>query len=140
MAKKSVYVCVKRDLTHPISWALREFEGKIAVRYFDTTKLLGVALSDTEEGVVVILDSIMAEESTLPFAASVKAEKPFLKILLIVSAGTSKEEIVKIIQSKVVSGVLIRPFTAEQVSDNIYKLCSFEKPAEVPWYMKTGLQ
>lgn len=140
MAKKAVYVCVKRDLTHPLSWALKEFEGKISVRYFDTTKLLGVALSDAEEGIVVILDSIMAEESTLPFAAALKAEKAFLKILLIVSAGTSKEEIVKIIQSKVVSGVLIRPFTAEQVSDNIYKLCSFEKPTEVPWYMKTGLK
>ncbi|MBZ0156799.1 MAG: hypothetical protein K8I29_11405 [Alphaproteobacteria bacterium] len=140
MAKKAVYVCVKRDITHPISWALKEFEGRISVRYFDTTKLLGVALTDAEEGIVIILDSVMAEESTLPFAAAQKAEKPFLKFLLIVSSGTSKEEVIGIIQSKVVSGVLIRPFTAEQVSDNIYKLCSFEKPTEVPWYMKTGLQ
>ncbi|MBI3592769.1 MAG: hypothetical protein HY099_04740 [Nitrospirae bacterium] len=72
----------------------------------------------------------------LDFAKNVKQEKSFVKILLIVSSGTPKEEIVGIIQSKIVSGVLMRPFTAEQVSDYIYKLCGFQKPTDVPWYMK----
>jgi DNA-binding NtrC family response regulator len=139
MSKKSVFVCVKRDLTHPVSFALREFEGKVSVRYFDNTKQLGMALADITDGVTVILDSIMGDVSTLEFAKTIKDEKPAVKFLLIVSSGTSKEEIVALIQSKIVSGVLMRPFTAEQMSDNIYKLCGFQKK-EVPWYMQTGFK
>lgn len=140
MAKKSVLVCVKKDIVHPISWALREFEKQIGVRYLDTTKQLGMVLGDVENCCAVILDSVIGDESTLDFAKEIKNDKPSLKILLIVSSGTTKEEIVGLIQSKIVSGVLIRPFTAEQVSDYIYKLCGFQKPSEVPWYMQTGLK
>lgn len=139
MSKKSVLVCVKKDLTHPISWALREFEGRIIVKYLDNTKQLGKALGDEEDAPAVILDSNIGDESTLDFAKQVKSEKPSVKILLIVSSGTTKEEILGLVQSKVVSGILVRPFTAEQVSDYMYKLCGFHKPTEVPWYMKTGL-
>lgn len=136
---KKVFVCVKRDLTHPISWALREFEGKVSVRYVDNTKQLGMALADVTDACVVILDSIIADESTVEFAKNVKTEKPLVKFLLIVSSGTTKEEVVALIQAKTVSGVLTRPFTAEQVSDNIHKLCGFQKK-EVPWYMQTGFK
>ncbi len=139
MSKKSVFVCVKRDLTHPVSFALKEFEGKLSLRYIDNTKQLGMALADITDGVTVILDSIMGDESTLEFAKNIKDEKPAVKFLLIVSSGTSKEEIVALIQSKIVSGVLMRPFTAEQMSDNIHKLCGFQKK-EVPWYMQTGFK
>jgi DNA-binding NtrC family response regulator len=140
MSRKSVFVCVKKDIVHPISWALREFEKLISVKYFDTTKQLGMMLADEETCCAVILDSNIGNESTLDFAKEIKNDKPSLKILLIVSAGITKEEIVGLIQSKIVSGVLIRPFTAEQVSDYIYKLCGFQKPSEVPWYMQTGLK
>ncbi|HEX8948903.1 MAG TPA: hypothetical protein VF790_08090 [Dissulfurispiraceae bacterium] len=140
MAKKTVLVCVKKDITHPISWALREFEGKIGIRYLDTTKQLGMVLADEENCCTVILDSVIGDESTVGFAKGIKEDRPSLKILLIASSGTTKEELVSLIQSKIVSGVVIRPFTAEQISDYIYKLCGFQKPSEVPWYMKTGLK
>lgn len=140
MAKRFVLVCVKKDIVHPISWALREFEKLINVRYFDTTRQLGMVIGDIENCCAVILDSVIGNESTLEFAKEIKHDKPSLKILLIASSGTTKEEIVGLIQSKTVSGVLIRPFTAEQVSDYIYKLCGFQKPSEVPWYMQTGMK
>ncbi len=140
MIKKSVLVCVKKDIVHPISWALREFEKQISVRYLDNTKQLGMVLGDVENCCAVILDSNIGDESTLDFAKEIKHDKPSLKILLIASSGTTKEEIIGLIQSKIVSGVLIRPFTAEQVSDYIYKLCGFQKPSEVPWYMQTGMK
>ncbi len=139
MSKKAIYVCVKRDLTHPVSFALREFEGRLSVRYFDNTKQLGSALATVTEACTVILDSIIADESTIAFAKSIKDEKPAVKFLLIVSSGMPKEEIVGLIQSKIVSGVLMRPFTAEQMSDNIHKLCGFQKK-DVPWYMQTGFK
>ncbi|MBF0507162.1 MAG: hypothetical protein HQL09_10030 [Nitrospirae bacterium] len=139
MSKKAIFVCVKRDLTNPISWALREFEGKLMIRYCDNTKLLGMALADVTSACTIILDSVIGDESTIEFAKNVKNEKPFVKFLLIVSSGTAKEDVVALIQSKTVSGVLTRPFTAEQMSDNIYKLCGFQKK-EVPWYMQTGFK
>ena len=139
MSKKAIFVCVQRDLTHPVSFALREFEGKLNVRYFDSTKQLGAALAAVTEGCTVILDSIIGDESTVEFAKSIKDEKPAVKFLLIVSSGTPKEEIVRLIQSKIVSGILMRPFTAEQMSDNIHKLCGFQKK-DVPWYMQTGFK
>lgn len=139
MAKKAVFVCVQRDLTHPISWALREFEGKLLIRSVDNTKQLGMALADVTEACTVILDSVIGDESTIEFAKNIKTEKPLVKFLLIVSSGTTKEEVVALIQSKTVSGVLTRPFTAEQVSDYINKLCGFQKK-EVPWYMQTGFK
>ncbi|MBF0557153.1 MAG: hypothetical protein HQL08_00065 [Nitrospirae bacterium] len=139
MSKKTVFVCVQRDLTHPVNFALREFEGMLNVRYVDNTKQLGAALAEVTEGCTIILDSLIGDESTIGFAKTLKNEKPALKILLIVSSGTAKEDIVALIQSKVVNGVLMRPFTAEQMSDNIYKLCGFQKK-EVPWYMQTGFK
>lgn len=139
MSRKMVLVCVKKDLTHPISWALREFEGKVSVRYLDHSRQLAPVLEGDKDNecCTLILDSIMDDESTLEIAKQLKESKPSLKILLIASSGTTKEEIVGLIQSKVVSGVLVRPFTAEQISDYIYKLCGFKKPTEVPWYMQT---
>lgn len=140
MAKKAIFVCTKRDIVHPISWALKEFEKLVNVRYFDTTAPLAVALADGESRCVVILDSVIANKSTIDFAKEIKQEKPSIRILLIASSETPKGDIVGIIQSKAVSGVLVRPFTVEQISNYIYKLCGFEKPSESPWYMQAGIK
>jgi DNA-binding NarL/FixJ family response regulator len=140
MSKKSVAVCVQKDLVQPITWALREFDDRLSIKFFDTTRLLGTALEKDPAVDVLILDSNFFNESTADFARTTKAEVPHMKILFIVSSGTTKEEIISIVQSKVVSGVLVRPFTAGQVSDYVRKLCSFEKAAEAPWYMQTGIK
>lgn len=138
--KKTILVCVKKDIVHPISWALKEFEKKVAIKYSDTTKQLGMVVGDMEDECIVILDSIIGDESTIDFAKEIKNNKPSLKILLVVSSAITKEEILNLVKSKIVSGVLLRPFTAEQVSDYVYKLCGFQKPTDVPWYMQTGLK
>lgn len=135
MGKKTIFVCVQKDIIHPINWSVKEFGNQIAVKYFDRMKQLGETDEDCS---VLILDSIISNEPTLDFARELKGKKPSVKILLVVSMGTTKEEIVEIIKLKIVSGVLIRPFTVEQVSDYIYKLCGIPKPAETPWFMQTG--
>lgn len=140
MSKKQVFVCVKKDIQHPIGFALKELEKLIAVKYFDATKQLGMALAGRQDCNVVVLDSVMADESTLDFAKGIKNDFPSLKILLIASSGTTKQELVRIIQEKTANGVLMRPFTTEQVSDYMYKLCDLQKPLETPWYMQTGLK
>ena len=137
MSKKSIFTCVQRDIVHPLNWSFKEFGDQITVKYFDKVKQLGDAL-ETEDCSVLILDSIVSNEPTLDFAKELKNKKPSIKILLVVSIGTTKEEIMDIIKLKIVSGVLIRPFTVEQVSDYIIKLCGFPKPEETPWFMQTG--
>ncbi|TAN42909.1 MAG: hypothetical protein EPN22_11270 [Nitrospirae bacterium] len=140
MSKRLVFVCVKKDIIQPINFSLKELDKLIIVKYFDTTKQLGMTLADKQNCNVLILDSVMADESTLGFARELKKDLPALKILLIASSGTTKQELVAIIQEKTASGVLVRPFTGEQVSDYMYKLCGLQKPSETPWYMQTGMK
>lgn len=128
---------MQRDIVHPLNWSFKEFGDRIAVRHFDKIKQLGDAL-ESEDCSVLVLDSIVSNEPTLDFAMELKNNKPSLKILLVVSIGTTREEIMDIITLKIISGVLIRPFTVGQVSDYIFKLCGFPKPADTPWFMQTG--
>jgi len=137
MSKKTILVCVQKDIVHPLNWSFKEFGEQIAVKYFDKIRQLDDALAN-EECSVLLLDSIILNEPTLDFARELKNNKPSLKILLVVSIGTTKEEIIDIIKLKIAGGVLIRPFTVEQVSDYIYKLCGIQKPADTPWFMQTG--
>jgi DNA-binding NtrC family response regulator len=137
MAKLSIFVCVQKDILLPITWSLKAFEATVAIKQFDKIHPLSSAL-ENEEGSIVLLDSMIAGESTLAFAQELKRSKPAIKIVLIVSLGTSKEEVIEIIKLKIVSGVLLRPFSAEQVSDYVYKLCGFQKPADNPWFVRKG--
>lgn len=67
-------------------------------------------------------------------------EKLKIKILLIISADTSKQEIINLIQNKLVDNVIVRPFNANQILDAVAKLCGIERVAEKPWYMYTKKQ
>ncbi|MBI5893953.1 MAG: hypothetical protein HZB79_09970 [Deltaproteobacteria bacterium] len=136
MAKKSVFVCVQKDINQLIKWALQSFESRLDIMYFDNTPQLGVALADEDNCAMIILDSIVNDVSTLDFAKEIKNKKPSVNILLIASSGTSKETLVDAIQTKTISGVLMRPFTAQQVNDYIYKFCGFQKPTDSPWHAK----
>ncbi len=140
MSRKNILVCVKQDILHPISWALKEFEKQVFIKYADNTKQIDALFDTGIDFAVLIIDSIIQNNSTLGYLETLKQVKPNQKILLIISEGARKEDIVNIVKSKLVSGILVRPFTAEQISDYIYKLCGFQKPTEVPWYMKTGLK
>lgn len=140
MNKKHVFVCVQRDIVNSLNWSLKEFEKSLAVKYLDSTNDLEKHFAAGHTCSVLILDSLMGDKPTIELAQKIKEDHKAMKVLLIVSTGTTKEELVQLIQTKVVSGVLIRPFTAQQVSDNIYKLCNFEKPADTPWYMQTNIK
>lgn len=137
MAKVSIYVCVQRDILLPINWSLKAFDTAVAIKQFEKIHPLQTALENEDNG-ILFLDSMIASESTLTFAQELKAKKPAIKIVLVVSLGTSKEEVIEIIKLKIVNGVLLRPFSAEQVSDYVYKLCGFEKPSENPWFVRKG--
>lgn len=134
-SKKVIYICVQKDVLHPISWTLKEFDKYVSARVFD--KIYALQKSDIlEVASVLIIDSIVANESSRDLIQELKQKRPGLRILLLASVGTTKEELIEIIKMKIVNGVLVRPFTAEQLSDYIYKLCDIPKPSSVPWYMQ----
>lgn len=136
MAKKSIFVCMQKDINQLIKWALQNFESRLNIMYFDNTTQLGAALANEEDCSMIILDSIVNDVSTFDFAKETKKNKSSVNILLIASSGTPKESLVEAIQAKVISGVLIRPFTAQQASDYVYKFCGLQKPGEGLWYKK----
>lgn len=140
MNKKHVFVCVQRDIVNSLNWSLKEFDKSLSVKYLDSTNELEKQFSAGHACSLLILDSAMGDKPTIGLAQKLKEAHQAMKILLIVSTGTTKEELMQLIQTKVVSGILMRPFTAQQVSDNIYKLCNFEKPADTPWYMQTNIK
>lgn len=140
MNKKHVFVCVQRDIVNSLNWAMKEFDKLLAVKYLDSVNELEKQFAAGHSCSVLMLDSMMGDKPTIELARKIKEEHQAIRILLIVATGTTKEELVKLIQTKIVSGVLIRPFTAQQVADNIYKLCNFEKPSETPWYMQTNIK
>lgn len=140
MSRKNILVCVKQDILHPINWTLKEFERQVFAKYADNTRQIDALFEAGLDFTVIIIDSTIQDQSTLPYIEGLKKERPYQKVLLIISEGTKKEDIINIVKARLISGVLVRPFTAEQLSDYIYKLCGFQKPTETPWYMQTGIK
>lgn len=140
MHKKLVMVCVQRDIVNSLGWALKDFDKQLSVKYADSPADLQKFFAMGNSCSLLIMDSVIADKSTVDIASRLKRDHPGMKLLWIVSPSVARAELVGLIHGKVVSGVLMRPFTAQQVSDNIYKLCNFEKPAETPWYMQTNIK
>jgi len=134
MFGKPIYICVQKDIVYPINWILKDFERQVVPRHFDSVSEVHKAL-EKEECEVLLLDSIITDRSTLDLAREVKDSKASVKILLVVSIGTTKEEVMDIIKSRYVNGILLRPFTATQVSEYIYRLTGIPKPSCLTYHM-----
>ena len=130
---KLILVCVNKDIAPSISYSMKEFEGKVTINYVHKIALLKEAVFREENLGALILDSNVEQVSTINVATEIKAERPNVKILFIASSDTSKDELIKCIQSKLFASVLVRPFTAEKLSDSIYSICGFEKPKPL-WF------
>lgn len=136
--KKKILICVQRDITNAVSWALKDLTS-ITGQFIDHIYQLEKILATDSNFSALIIDSVLDGESTLSFLQRIK-EKLKIKILLIISADTSKKEIINLIQNKLVDNVIVRPFNANQILDAVAKLCGIERLAEKPWYMYTKKQ
>ena len=112
---------------------MKEFEGKVTIKYVQKIALLRDAVLREDNLGALILDAQVDQTSTTDIAKQIKAERPNTKILFIASSDTSKDELIQCIQSKLFASVLVRPFTAEKLSDSIYTICGFEKPKSM-WF------
>lgn len=136
--KKKIVVCVQKDINNVINWALKDL-SLISAQYIDHLFQLEKVLDSKEKFCGIIIDSLIDGQSTIPFLQKIK-ESGKMKTLLIISADTPKQEIVNLIQKKMVDNVVIRPFNANQMVEAVAKLCNIEKPSEKPWYMYTKPQ
>lgn len=133
--KKKLLVCVQKDIKNTVNWALKDL-SIVSLQYFDHVYQIEKLFESDTDFCGIIIDSFMDGESTIPLLKKIR-EKSKIKILLIIPSDTSKQELVKLIQDKIVDNVIIRPFSANQIVDAVAKLCGIERPSEKPWYMYT---
>jgi len=133
--KKKILVCVQRDIKNTISWALKDL-SVITPQYFDHTYQIEKLFESDINFCGIIIDSQIDGASTIPFLKIIR-DKSNIKILLIISADTPKQEILNLIQSRMVDNVILRPFNANQIVDAVAKLCGIHRATEKPWYMYT---
>jgi len=136
--KKKIVVCVQKDINNAISWALKDL-SVISAQYVDHLFQLEKVIESNIDFCGIIIDSLIDGQSTISFIQNLR-DKSKIKILLIISADTPKQEIVNLIKNKTVDNVIIRPFNANQIVDAVAKLCNIARPSETPWYMYTKPQ
>ena len=85
-----------------------------------------------ESDALLFADQYIGEESTIEMLTDIKKRLPGVKILLVVSNNTAKMGIALIIMSKIVSAILVRPFSIEQLTTNLYKLLGKRKQEDSP--------
>jgi DNA-binding NtrC family response regulator len=137
MPMKLILVCVNKDIVPSISYSMKEFEGKVTLKYVPKISLLKEAVLREDSLGALILDANVDQISTTDIAKEIKAERPNTRILFIASSDTSKDELIQCIQSKLFAAVLVRPFTAEKLTDSIYTICGIEKPKSMWFESKT---
>lgn len=133
--KKKILICVQRDITNAINWALKDLPS-IAAQYVDHLHQLEKILKNDSDFSTLLIDSVLDGDSTLPFLKKIR-ETSKMKILLIISNDTPKQEVVNLIKNKLVDNVIIRPFNANQIVEAVAKLFGIVRPSETPWYMYT---
>jgi DNA-binding NtrC family response regulator len=119
----TVSLCVHDDILQSVKWLLAEFNRDFSVTSFRSLESLESAYA-TKEWDLLILDAAASHESMRDALAKIKTQNPHLKIILIVPPGANREEILEIINGKMVQGLVIKPFTGEVISRYLEKVGS----------------
>jgi response regulator of citrate/malate metabolism len=112
---------VQQDIAHMVQSGLWEFNDSITVKPIYNVSEFLRSFSE-ESDALLFVDQYIGEESTIEKLTAIKKRLPGVKILLVVSDNTAKMEIALIIMSKIVSAILVRPFSIERLTTNLYKL------------------
>ena len=119
--KRNLYLCVQQDITHMAQSGLSEFNDSITVKpIYNVSEFL--RSFHEESDALLFVDQYIGEESTIEKLTAIKKRLPGVKILLVISDKTARMEIALIIMSKIVSAILVRPFSIEQLTTNLNKL------------------
>ncbi len=130
--KRNLYLCVEQDIAHMTQSGLSEFNDSITVKpFYNVSDFLRSFREESDA--FLFVDQYIGEESTMEMLTDIKKRLPGVKILLVVSNNTAKMEIALIIMSEIVSAILVRPFSTDQLTTNLYKLFGKRKLADCPW-------
>ena len=121
MSNKNVSFCGQQHIQSLLKWIFKEFKNEVKLRPFPTPDDFRNAIEREVVSEAFILDAEILGKSVLKFAAELRDKKPALKIVLIV-APTATQEIVEIIKSNAVQGIIVTPFTGEVVCKYIDKI------------------
>jgi len=117
----TISLCVHDDLMQSVKWLLTEFNKDFSISTFRSLDSLESAFK-TNNWDLLILDAAASHESLKDSLTKIKSQKPQIKIILIVPPIANKEEILEIIQGKMVQGLVIKPFTGEIMSKYLEKI------------------
>jgi len=117
----TISLCVHEDIMPSVKWLLTEFDSAFTITSFRSFDSLEKAFK-TKEWDLLILDSTTSQESIKDSLARIKDQNPNLKIILIIPPMANKEEVIEIIQGKMVQGLVIKPFTGEVMSKYLEKV------------------
>lgn len=140
MTKQNVFVVVAKDIQATLQWAMRELDKHLAPKYLDDLKHVKTLLKEGRGCNLIIVDYFIKNQPTLEDIKEIKANYPNIKVLLVLSASHPAGDVHNIVKTKLFAGIVLRPFSAEQLLEQIYKVCAIQKPQDTPWYMKAGLQ
>lgn len=126
MDKISLIICVRRDID-PVMRDFFNFNKKARemfnVYYCDNIKQVHTHLTVAKKkNPYIIIDTVMSNEPTTPLIKEIKNEIPSIKVLLIGSSEIKKDDLVELIKTKTVNGVLMRPFSQNDLIEKVLQL------------------
>jgi response regulator RpfG family c-di-GMP phosphodiesterase len=105
-----------------VKWLLSEFDKNLVITTFRSFDNLESSFNTNKEWDLLILDSNALQESIKESLAKIKNQKPHFKIILIILPIMNRDEILEIIDGKMVQGIVIKPFTGEVMSGYLEKV------------------
>jgi len=122
MSKKIVNICVNPDIRSNVNYALENVNRFIDKEFYHHLVDVKTKIELSSEANILVLDSSIDGKTSIEFARQLKKSGLKTKILLLISSGVPRSDIVGAIKDGIVSGALIMPFTAKQMEDYINRL------------------
>jgi hypothetical protein len=130
VTKKIFFIYVSEDIDNAVKWSLkRDFTSLIVVKPYKTAGSLYKALQENECH-LLILDSLLVE-SVEEYVKKVRDAVPTIKTLIITQANAPDAEVNELTSIESVVGVVMRPFTPDQLNGCLYETFGFKKSVEM---------
>ncbi|KJU81489.1 hypothetical protein MBAV_006315 [Candidatus Magnetobacterium bavaricum] len=127
METKRMFVCCRKPIYQQLSLIFREYNKQVEITYFGRISELEEAIRQQKECCMLMLDALMEKRSVFELATKIKQDCPEINTLLLISSDTTKDELVEVIEAKIVCGVLLIPFTSSQVEAYMTRICGIAK-------------
>jgi hypothetical protein len=133
---KTIALLVNKGTMPMMSFSLKGFEKMADIRYVKNIEQLLQVFSMQQECCLAIIESKVNDVLITDSLPDIRKRFDHVKLLLIDSGDITQEQIIELIRTHMCHSVVLKPFTAQKISENIYTLCGFPKPSK-SWYEHT---